>query len=142
RVDAPGLIRFDTYVGKRAPAHLTAVGKAILANLSDVGLDALLPVLDLSAGTDRAAHSDTVLRQELGRIRGHGFVVEDGEEVEGVRCLAAPVRRDGEAVVASVGVIQLRSLLDDGRLPEVAAAVVDTARAIAQEVAAMGAGSR
>lgn len=142
RVDAPGLIRFDTHVGKRAPAHLTAVGKAILANLPSEALEPLLPVLDLSAGTDRAAHSDAALRRELDRIRQAGYAVEDGEEVEGVRCLAAPVRRDGEPVVASVGVIQLRSLLDDDRLPEVATAVVETARAISQEVARLGAGGR
>ncbi len=142
RVDAPGLIRLDTHVGKRAPAHLTAVGKAILANLPAGALEPLLPVLDLSAGTDRAAHSDVALRQELDRIRKAGYAVEDGEEVEGVRCLAAPVRRDGEPVVASVGVIQLRSLLDDDRLPEVATAVVETARAISQEVAALWAGAR
>jgi DNA-binding IclR family transcriptional regulator len=142
RVDAPGLIRFDTYVGKRTPAHLTAVGKAILANLPPDGLDALLPMLDLASGTDRAVHSDTVLRQELARIREAGYAVEDGEEVEGVRCVAAPVRRDGEAVVASIGVIQVRSLLGDERLPDVSAAVVDAARAIAQEVAAIGAVSR
>jgi len=142
RIDAPGLIRFDTHVGKRAPAHLTAVGKAILANLPAEALEPLLPVLDLSAGTDRAAHSDTALRQEFDRIRQAGYAVEDGEEVEGVRCLAAPVRRDGEPVFASVGVIQLRSLLDDDRLPEVATAVVETARAISQEVAALGAGVR
>ena len=142
RVDAPGLIRFDTHVGKRTPAHLTAVGKAILANLPAEVLERLLPVLDLSAGTDRAAHSDAVLRRELDTIRAAGYAVEDGEEVEGVRCLAAPVHRDGEPVAASVGVIQLRSLLDDDRLPEVATAVVQTARAISQEVAALWAGAR
>lgn len=142
RVDVPGLIRFDTYVGKRTPAHLTAVGKAILANLAAEELDALLLTLDLSAGTARAAHSAAALTAELAKVRDVGYAVEDGEEVEGVRCLAAPVRRDGEPVVASVGVIQLRSKLDDDRLPGVAAKVTETARAIAHEIAAVGAGVR
>jgi DNA-binding IclR family transcriptional regulator len=135
RIDAPGLIRFDTHVGKRAPAHLTAVGKAILAHLTAEAFDALLPALDLAAGTTRAVHSHTALRRELADIRLAGYAIEDGEEVEGVRCVAAPVRRDGEGVVASVGVIQLRSMLEDDRLLSVTAAVADTARAIAQEVA-------
>ncbi|HEY2765033.1 MAG TPA: IclR family transcriptional regulator [Pseudonocardiaceae bacterium] len=134
RIDAPGLVRFDTHVGKRTPAHLTAVGKAILAHLSAAQFDAVVPVLDLSSGTPRAMHTAAALQRELAKIRKAGYAVEDGEEVEGVRCLAAPVRRDGESVLASVGVIQLRSLLGDDRLADVAATVIDTARAIAQEV--------
>jgi DNA-binding IclR family transcriptional regulator len=135
RVDAPGLIRFDTYVGKRTPAQLTAVGKAILAYLEPKDLDGLLPALDLSAGTSRAVHSVSALQRELAAIRKSGYAIEDGEEVEGVRCVAAPVHRDGERVAAAVGIIQLRSMRGDDQLAEVAAAVVDTARAIAQEVA-------
>lgn len=132
RTDAPGLIRFDTFVGKRAPAHLTAVGKAILAYLPGDELDALLPTLNLAAGTDRAVHSARALRHELAEIREAGYAVEDGEEVEGVRCVAAPIQADGKRVVASVGVIQLRSQLGDERLPAVAAELMQTARSIAQ----------
>ncbi len=136
RVEAPGLVRFDTFVGKRAPAHLTAVGKAILAYLTSEELEALLPALDLSAGTARAMHSKEDLRRRLTEVREAGYAIEDGEEVEGVRCVAAPIRGDGGRVVASVGVIQLQSQLGDERLPVVAAELMRTAESIAQVVTA------
>lgn len=138
RTDAPGLIRFDTFVGKRAPAHLTAVGKAILAHLPEEELDALLPTLNLAAGTERAVHSADDLRRELAKIRRTGYAVEDGEEVEGVRCVAAPIHADGTRVVASVGVIQLESRLGEERLPAVAAELVRTARRISQVITGEG----
>lgn len=136
RVDGPGLIRFDTYVGKRAPAHLTAVGKAILAYLPEAELDALLPALDLRAGTTRAAHSADRLKSGLRETRERGYAVEDGEEVEGVRCVAAPILPEGGRVLGSVGVIQLQSMLADERMTKAADAVARTANAIGHEVAA------
>lgn len=136
RRDAPGLVRFDTYVGKRTPAHLTAVGKAILAHLPGAELDMVLPELDFTAGTARAVSSSDALRAELARIQEAGFAVEDGEEVEGVRCVAAPVHQYGGRVVASVGVMQLQVTLGDDRLPEVAAELLRTAEAIGQVLVA------
>jgi DNA-binding IclR family transcriptional regulator len=136
RRDAPGLVRFDTYVGKRTPAHLTAVGKAVLAHLSGDELDLLLPKLDFAAGTTRAVRSPDRLRVELAKIQKAGYAVEDGEEVEGVRCVAAPVLQHDGRVVASVGVIQLQTALSDDRLPAVAAELVRTARAIGQVLVA------
>ncbi|MGH3385623.1 MAG: IclR family transcriptional regulator, partial [Nocardioidaceae bacterium] len=53
KVDGPGLVKFDTYVGKRAPAHLTAVGKAILAYLAPDDLTAVMNQLDFAGGTTR-----------------------------------------------------------------------------------------
>src|SRR4029453_15930866 len=77
KLDGPGLVKFDTYVGKRAPAHLTAVGKAILAFLPPEELSVALKQLDLSGGTERAIHSTRLLQQELANIRELGYAVED-----------------------------------------------------------------
>lgn len=136
RVDAPGLIRFDTYVGKRAPAHLTAVGKAILAYLPESELEALAPALNLHAGTTKAAHSMERLRTALRETRERGYAIEDGEEVEGVRCVAAPILPKAGRALGSVGIIQLQSMLDDERMEKAADAVARTANAIAAQVAA------
>ena len=53
RVDGHGLVRFDTYVGKRASVNLTAVGKAIAAYLPEAQLDEILRA-DFRRGTARA----------------------------------------------------------------------------------------
>jgi IclR family acetate operon transcriptional repressor len=44
------------------------------------------------------------LARECARIKAEGFAMDEEEYVEGVRCLAAPVRdRDG-VVIASIGI--------------------------------------
>jgi DNA-binding IclR family transcriptional regulator len=134
RIDAPGLIRFDTYIGKRTPAHLTAVGKVMLAHLPAGELDELMSAFDLSAGTAKAVHSEKALRRRLVEIQKQGYAFEDGEEVEGVRCVAAPIVCEDARMVASVGIIQVRSMLDDKRVPKVAASVMRTAQEIASEI--------
>ena len=134
KVDGPGLVQFDTYVGKRSSAHLTAVGKAILAFINNDALKDVLPQLDFESGTEHAIRSPSLLSKEFERIRQVGYAVEDGEEVEGVRCIGAPIRRDHDGVIASVGVIGLQSMLTDERLAEIGAEVAHTADAISQEI--------
>jgi DNA-binding IclR family transcriptional regulator len=134
KIDGPGLGQFDTYVGKRSSAHLTAVGKAILAFLSNDARRDVLAQLDFASGTRHAIRSPSLLDKEFQRIRQVGYAVEDGEEVEGVRCIGAPIRRSHDGVIASVGVIGLQSTLTDDRLSEIGDEVARTAEAISHEI--------
>ncbi|MGW3647521.1 IclR family transcriptional regulator domain-containing protein [Streptomyces sp. NPDC000878] len=91
-------------VGTRFPAHVTSVGRVILAHLPEEELDARLARADLRPLTDRTITSTAVLRTELQRVRRQGYAVVDQELEEGLRSVAAPVRdRDGE-VVAGVNI--------------------------------------
>jgi DNA-binding IclR family transcriptional regulator len=130
KIDGPGFVRFDTYVGKRAPLHLTAVGKALAAHLPDSVLDQIARKLDFSRGTDKSIRSDKALRTALKRVRDRGFALDDEEEEQGVRCVAAPIFDHLGDVVASVGVVSLAHDLRGPALDSVAARVISTADAI------------
>jgi DNA-binding IclR family transcriptional regulator len=142
KVDSPGFVKFETHVGKHAPAQLTAVGKAILAYLPSAEFDEILPRLDLRRGTANASHSARELRRTLESVRSTGYAVEDEEEIEGVRCVAAPVlhgpgkgtEKAPARAVASVGVIGLKTTLSDERITTIGALVTQAAQAIAAEV--------
>ncbi|MBV8718782.1 MAG: IclR family transcriptional regulator, partial [Chloroflexi bacterium] len=73
-------MRFDTYVGKRAPVNLTAVGKAIVAYLPEPELDEILRV-DFRRGTERAPALPYDFKAQLRDFRELGYMVEDEEEV-------------------------------------------------------------
>ena len=51
KVDSTHPVRMVSAVGRRLPAHCTAVGKMLLSSLDPTDLDALLPTGDLSAMT-------------------------------------------------------------------------------------------
>lgn len=88
--EARDSVRAISRVGRRLPAHLTALGQALLAELTTEEVDAVLPkrleALTPSTVTDRAA-----LHEELARTRDRGWALEREQGTPGVACLSAPV---------------------------------------------------
>lgn len=124
KVDSTQPVRMVSAVGRRLPAHCTAVGKVLLAMLPEPALEARFPDRRPLAGMTR--HSITALpalRRELARIRSDGLGYDRCESNEAVACVAAPVRdHEGEVVAAiSVSVPILR--WDDERAAALAAVV-------------------
>jgi DNA-binding IclR family transcriptional regulator len=110
-------------VGGRAPAHSTALGKAMLAWLEPEQVDASVDGV-IGRMTHRTIGDLGTLHQELNRIRRrHGLAFERGECASGICCVAAAVRGP-EGPLASI------SLVGDGRAPleKVAPLVLDAAR--------------
>ncbi|WP_329332577.1 helix-turn-helix domain-containing protein [Streptomyces sp. NBC_00663] len=101
RVPARRIMTAAITVGTRFPAHVTSVGRVILAHLAEEQRELALSRADLRALTPRTIVSAELLRAELDRVRGQGYAVVDQELEEGLRSVAAPVRdRDGEVVAA------------------------------------------
>ncbi|NUS26710.1 MAG: helix-turn-helix domain-containing protein [Streptomyces sp.] len=101
RVPARRIMTAAITVGTRFPAHVTSVGRVILAHLPEEERELVLSRADLCALTPRTIVSVALLRAELDRVRGQGYAVVDQELEEGLRSVAAPVRdRDGEVVAA------------------------------------------
>ncbi|MER5279617.1 IclR family transcriptional regulator [Streptomyces sp. NPDC002809] len=116
-------------VGGRAPAHSTALGKAMLAWLEpeDVETRAAESIGRL---TQRTIADVGTLHQELNRIRRrHGLAFERGECFPDIACVAAAIRGP-EGPVAAI------SLVGDAWSPleKVAPLVVDAARQVSREL--------
>jgi DNA-binding IclR family transcriptional regulator len=77
-------------VGRTLPAYVTALGKALLAELSDDELAAMLPA-KLAAVTEHTITDRDALRAELVVIRERGYATEHEEGKLGVACAAAVV---------------------------------------------------
>jgi DNA-binding IclR family transcriptional regulator len=101
RLSASSVIT-PTTVGGRLPAHLTGVGKALLAYASP---DTINRYLDrrLAARTAASIANTDALRHELARVRNLGIAFDHAETAPGLHCVAAPVRI-GERAVAAVSV--------------------------------------
>ncbi len=74
-------------VGRTLPAHATALGKVLLAELVDAELQTLLPAR-LAARTEHTLTSRDALLAQCRHIREQGFATEDEEGTLGVRCVA------------------------------------------------------
>ena len=88
-------------VGRRAPAHCTGIGKALLANLDPETLSAQLDGAELASFTDNTINDKDELLKHLQKAREVGFAFDHGEHEKDVRCVAAPIfNQTGEAVAA------------------------------------------
>jgi len=132
KVEAPGFIKMDTWVGRRMDLHTTSVGKALLAYRSKSEAESLIKKLELSRRTPKTITSRHELLHDLARTRVRGFAVDDEENNLGVRCVAAPVFDALGDVIASVGVSGSTSQMDKSSLPKIAEGTKDAARKISQ----------
>jgi DNA-binding IclR family transcriptional regulator len=100
---APGRPPLVTDVGVRLPAHLTASGRAMLAQLPAAQVRALYP--DRSMFVDRhgiGPATPSALRAVLSETRQRGYAIEDGEVTPGFASVAAPVLDHNDYPVAGV----------------------------------------
>ena len=101
--DAKGL-RMASRVGMRNYAHSCAVGKVLLAFLSHNERDQILSVKGLPRLTKNTIVDRDSFEAHLTKVKGQGYAVDNEENEEGIKCLAAPVRNDHGEVVAAISI--------------------------------------
>jgi IclR family acetate operon transcriptional repressor len=99
-VESSRPFRMTATVGCRLPAHLTSMGKAILASMSvddpDSPDSAILKKL-----TPRPSRT---LGKELARIRQRGYAIDNEESDPGVACIGVPIFDASGRPVAAMSV--------------------------------------
>lgn len=88
-----------TSVAGTMPAHLTGVGKALLAHQPQELLNRLL-ARPLRRMTSRSLADPARLDRALRSIRSTGVAVDESEAVVGLSCMAVPVWSHGRVVAA------------------------------------------
>jgi IclR family KDG regulon transcriptional repressor len=130
KVDCPGLIKFDTYVGKRTNLHCTAVGKVLLAYAAEHKRSHILEREPFARYTRHTITSTILLRKELTKVRQCGYAVDDEEEELEVRCIAVPVFRPTGEFVAALGVTGTVGQLCSEMMESLAASMRETGQSI------------
>lgn len=90
--------------GARLPAHGTAMGKVLLANVPERERSELLCTMRLTKHGPSTMTSRTALRVELEAIQQNDFAVEDEELAPGRLAIAVPVRAASGRVLAAVDI--------------------------------------
>lgn len=91
QVPSPHSMRMFTEVGRRVYLHCTGVGKALLMQLPDEALRALVTRTGMPAATENSHTTPDGLLQDITLCRARGYAVDEGEQEIGVRCFAVPV---------------------------------------------------
>jgi DNA-binding IclR family transcriptional regulator len=122
-------------VGAQLPLHASALGKAMLAYLSDDAIHDLLaePLPRLTSRTLTPA----ALRDELSDTRERGFAREKDEAILGESSIASPIFDHSGHAVGAIGVVgDTERIMPRGVPKQLASAVAEAARGISRELGA------
>jgi DNA-binding IclR family transcriptional regulator len=121
-------LRLFSAIGRRLPAHATALGKALLAQHSPAEVDRMLTE-PLRRLTPRTITRRTHLRTDLAATRDRGYAIDREENSEGIVCFAVALPLDSpDAVSVSLPISRLKRDLE----PRIASAL----RGLAERVGA------
>jgi IclR family KDG regulon transcriptional repressor len=116
KVECNQPVRVDTYVGQRAPAHCSALGKIILAFASAETID--------TAWQPQRHTRNTVIERdafdrELAKVRRQGYAINRGEWRDGVCAVAIPLTDHTGKVSAGLSLTVPTVRFDDSALQKV-----------------------
>jgi IclR family transcriptional regulator, KDG regulon repressor len=113
-------------IGRRAPLHCTALGKALVAWETDDWLDRFMHRRPRAYTTSTLVEPGD-LRREFVKIRAARYAVDGEEFAQGLKCVAAPLFDHSRRVVASIGIAGPAGRLSNDRLPRLASLVRESA---------------
>jgi IclR family pca regulon transcriptional regulator len=130
RVATSRIMTVSIRVGTRFPAVATSMGRVLLADRDEAGIEAFLGRVRLEPLTRFTITDPARLRAELLRVREQGYAIVDQELEEGLRAIAAPVRDTAGRVIAAANVSAQanRSSIEDVRRDLLPALLEATAR--------------
>lgn len=124
-------------VGAVLPLHATALGKALLAYLSDDARDGVL-AQTLPKLTGQTIVAPAAVRRELEAVRRRRYALEKEEAILGEAGIAAPIFNRSGAAIGSIGITGSSERVGAKEREQVLAEpVVEAARGISRELGAL-----
>src|SRR5687768_16614382 len=102
RTSVRTLVRLEAHVGSRFPAHVTSMGRVLLAGLAPDLLDAYFRQQKFPALTDRTVTDPKKVRHLIAECRRQGYSAVEDELAYGVVAVAVPVFDAEGRVVAAL----------------------------------------
>jgi DNA-binding IclR family transcriptional regulator len=134
KVEPERSVRMACTVGSRAPAYCTAVGKAMLAELSDAEVKLIVRRWGLQRATKNTITTAAELKAELSAVRNRGYAVDNEEKEEGLRCVGAAVRGHSGKLIAAISVSGPAFRVTKERIEEIGQAVMREANLLSEEL--------
>ncbi len=115
-------------VGMSLRLHSTAIGKAILAELTDEEVRGVAVRTGLPRLTPATLTGVDELLAHLGKVRARGYAMDDEENEPGIRCVGAAVFDHTGRVLGGISISSLAMDMEREVLEELAPVVTSAAR--------------
>lgn len=127
-------IKMDIWVGHRLPVHTTAIGKILVSFLPEDEILQILELRGMERKTKKSITNPQKFLRETERVRKYGFAVDDEENADGVRCIAAPIYDAKGNIIAALGTSSIIMHIDEAHLPKIAELVIKSAAKVSRQM--------
>ncbi|WP_030435510.1 IclR family transcriptional regulator [Actinoplanes subtropicus] len=134
KVEGKKPYRMPSSVGLSVRLHTTAIGKAILATLSDEAVSTIMERRGMEARTPGTITTVPALLGHLASIRARGYALDEEENEPGIRCIGAAVYDHTGRAAGAVSISTLVLEPWDRPMDELAARVRASAREISESL--------
>lgn len=105
KIESKEMLRAGLEVGAKIPAHCTALGKILLAFLSESEIRMLYGDNEkLSTFTPNTISSLEELKESLKKIKKQGYAIDKEEFKKGVNCLGIPIINSKGKTIAAISI--------------------------------------
>lgn len=129
-----GTTQLVTEIGVRLPAHLTAVGRALLATMDDAELKELYSGYGFPQRTAAGPQSVAELVADLDQVRAAGYALESGLTTAGITCVAAAVYDHRSEPIAALGITFITDQMTAEQVESHTETVRESARQLSREL--------
>lgn len=139
RRDSPEPLRLTVEVGRRIPAHCTALGKAMLAFRPVAEVRRLFSRRRrLARFTPNTIASPRDLVAQLEVVRRSGVALDREELTLGIRCLAAPILDLTQYACAAISITAPNATVDEERVAELRPVVLEAVTEVSKALGGPG----
>lgn len=103
-VEFPERLYFRTRIGDRSPAYGAALGKVLLAYQPIETWNQIISQIKFIPHTEQTIVDPELFRTELLKTRQQGYAIQDGELIEGLVSIAAPIFDYDNKIIAAIDV--------------------------------------
>ncbi len=127
-------IKMDIWVGHRLPIHTTAIGKVLVSQLSNEEILEILELRGMERKTRNSITSPKPFLRVLKKVREFGFALDNEENSDDVRCIAAPIYDKNGEIIAALGTSNTILHIDEKNLPGIIELVKKAARQVSKQM--------
>jgi len=130
KLGSTDMLNIVSEVGAKLPMHCTGLGKVMLAHRKSTEAKSIIEKHGLQSKTSRTINEVKTLEREMKSILRQGYAIDDGEIMDNLRCVAAPIYDRYGNVDYAISVAGSAGELQGDRLDFVRKELLQTAEVI------------
>ena len=134
KVEPEKSIKMYTRIGMRKPMYGTAMGRSFMFDLKEEEIDEIWNSSNITKFTDKTITNLEDFKAYLNHAKTKGYVLDDQEIEEGIRCIGAPIRNYTGEICAALSISSSIFTFTDEKIEEYSSIILEYANKISQRL--------